>query len=63
MSTVLIKVVPIPSTPIVDVLLPLPVICAHLSVPRPKQLLPDGILAGPWPPQSESMSPSLVELT
>ena len=33
-STVCMNVVPIPDTPILLVLLPLPVICAHLSVPN-----------------------------
>ena len=50
-------------TPITDVELPLPVIIAHLSVPKSPHELPLGILAGPWPPQSESISPCLLDDT
>jgi len=54
----MIKVVPIPGTPIVDVLLPDPVICAHLSDPNSPQVLPVGMEAGPCPPQSVCILPS-----
>ena len=57
------NVVPIPATPIVLVLEPLPVISAHLSVPRSPQVDPVGIEAGPCPPQSTSISPSLDDDT
>ena len=62
-SIVCLNVVPILGTPIVDVVLPLPVIDAHLSVPSAPHPVPLGIEAGPSPPQSESISPSLVEAT
>ena len=60
---VFLNVVPIPSTPITLVLLPLPVISAHLSVPKSPHVEPEGIEAGPCPPQSKSISPSLLEET
>jgi len=47
-----------PGTPIVDVLLPDPVICAHLSDPNSPQVLPVGMEAGPCPPQSVCILPS-----
>ena len=58
MSIVCMNVVPVLGTPCVLVKLPPPVICAHPSVPKSPHVDPLGILAGPWPPQSRSMSPS-----
>ena len=63
MSIVCLNVVPILETPIVLVEEPLPVISAHLSVPNAPHVEPDFIEAGPCPPQSMSISPSLDEDT
>ena len=51
------------ATPIVLVVDPPPVISAHLSVPNALHVDPVGIDAGPCPPQSMSISPSLDEVT